>query len=159
MDVEYQAIISKVYKTSIGIGCPDNGAQFNKIDTKGACSKPWLNFHNIFTVYSIHQGLRQDLETGCPKLPIVKFLGMLFYKRDYNILRLQHKDYLLGKIRHNFFIQCRGNYIEVRKIQSYAWNQGLSQDFKNACPKQQFQNLCPSRFSYLSTSNPYTSYI
>ena len=27
--------------------------------------------------------------------------------------------------------------------------QGLSQDFKNACPKQQFQIFCPSRFSYL----------
>ena len=34
-------------------------------------------------------------------------------------------------------------------------SQGLSQDFKNACPKQQFQKFCPSRFSYLSTSNPY----
>ena len=27
-------------------------------------------------------------------------------------------------------------------------HQGLSQDFKNACPKQQFQNFCPSRLSY-----------
>ena len=35
-------------------------------------------------------------------------------------------------------------------------NQGLGQDFKNACPKQQFQNFCLSRFSYLSTSNPYS---
>ena len=25
---------------------------------------------------------------------------------------------------------------------------GLSQDFKNACPKQQFQNFCRSRFCY-----------
>ena len=25
---------------------------------------------------------------------------------------------------------------------------GLSQDFKNACPKQQIQNICPSRFSH-----------
>ena len=32
--------------------------------------------------------------------------------------------------------------------------QGLSQDFKNACPKQQCHNLCPSRFSDLSTLNP-----
>ena len=29
--------------------------------------------------------------------------------------------------------------------------QGLSQDFKNVCPKQQFPNICPSRLSYLST--------
>ena len=35
--------------------------------------------------------------------------------------------------------------------------QGLSQGFKNACPKQQFQNICPSRFSHLSTSNPIVS--
>ena len=38
-----------------------------------------------------------------------------------------------------------------------GWTQGLSQDFKNACPKQQFLNFCPSRLSYLSTSNPYNS--
>ena len=35
----------------------------------------------------------------------------------------------------------------------------LSDDFKNACPKQLFQNICPSRFSHYSTSNPYTNYI
>ena len=31
--------------------------------------------------------------------------------------------------------------------------EGLSQDFKNACPKQQFRNFCPSRFCYYSTFN------
>ena len=36
---------------------------------------------------------------------------------------------------------------------------GLSQDFKNACPKQQLPNFCPSTSSYLSTSNTYTDYI
>ena len=35
------------------------------------------------------QGLSQDLETGCPKLAIVKFLGVLFFKVDHNILILQ----------------------------------------------------------------------
>ena len=30
--------------------------------------------------------------------------------------------YLLGKIRHAFVIQCLGNYIEVKKVQLYAWN-------------------------------------
>ena len=29
-----------------------------------------------------------------------------------------------------------------------TFGQGLSQDLKNACPKQQFQNFCLSRFSY-----------
>ena len=38
-------------------------------------------------------------------------------------------------------------------------SQGLSQDCENACPKQQFQNFCLFRFSYLPTSNPYTDYI
>ena len=31
--------------------------------------------------------------------------------------------------------------------------EGISQDFKNACPKQQFRNFCPSRFCYYSTFN------
>ena len=36
-----------------------------------------------------HQGLSQDLETGCLKLPIVKFLGVQIFKEDHNILRFQ----------------------------------------------------------------------
>ena len=35
------------------------------------------------------QGLSQDLETGCLKLAIVKFWGILFFKGDHNNLRLQ----------------------------------------------------------------------
>ena len=35
------------------------------------------------------QGLSQDLETGCPKLAIVKFLGVQIFKGDHNILRFQ----------------------------------------------------------------------
>ena len=52
--------------------------------------------------------------------------------------------------------------IPSTNLESPLWqglSQGLSHDFKNACPKQQFQKFCLSRFSYLSTSNPYTSYI
>ena len=33
--------------------------------------------------------LSQDLETGCHKLTIVKCLSVLFFKGDYNALRLQ----------------------------------------------------------------------
>ena len=33
--------------------------------------------------------LTKDLESGCPKLKIVKFLGVLFFKEDHKILRLQ----------------------------------------------------------------------
>ena len=35
------------------------------------------------------QGLSQDLETGCLKLAIVKFLGVQMLKGDHNILRFQ----------------------------------------------------------------------
>ena len=37
------------------------------------------------------QGISQDLETGCPKLAIVKLLGILFFKGDDSILQLQPK--------------------------------------------------------------------
>ena len=35
------------------------------------------------------QGLSQDLETGCLKLAIVKFLGVHIFRGYHNILRLQ----------------------------------------------------------------------
>ena len=34
------------------------------------------------------QGLSQDLETGCPNLPIVKFLGVIFFKGDSEIISI-----------------------------------------------------------------------
>ena len=35
------------------------------------------------------QGLSQDLETGCLKLAVVKFLGVHIFKGDHNILIFQ----------------------------------------------------------------------
>ena len=35
------------------------------------------------------QGLNQDLETGCPKLAIVKFWDVQIFKGDHNIFRFQ----------------------------------------------------------------------
>ena len=35
------------------------------------------------------QGLSQDLETGCPELVIVKYLGVQLIKGDHNIFRFQ----------------------------------------------------------------------
>ena len=32
------------------------------------------------------QGLSQDLETGCPKLAIIKIVGVQIFKGDHNIL-------------------------------------------------------------------------
>ena len=40
-------------------------------------------------VFIHHQGLGQDLETGCLKLAIVKSLGIQIYKGDHNILGFQ----------------------------------------------------------------------
>ena len=39
--------------------------------------------------HSWPQGLSQDLETGCLKLAIVKFLGVQNFKGDYSILIFQ----------------------------------------------------------------------
>ena len=39
--------------------------------------------------FSLMQGLSQELETGCLKLAIVKYLGVQFFKGDPNILRFQ----------------------------------------------------------------------
>ena len=38
-----------------------------------------------------NQALGYDLETGCPKLTIVKSVGILFFKGDHNILGSNHK--------------------------------------------------------------------
>ena len=37
-------------------------------------------------VFNPHQCLSQDLETGCLKLAVVKFLGVQIFKGDHNIL-------------------------------------------------------------------------
>ena len=63
------------------------------------------------------QGLSQDLETGCPKLPIVKFLGVQNVKGDHNILRFQPYTYIkFIKIRHDILIRSHGNHMEMTKI-------------------------------------------
>ena len=46
-------------------------------------------FGFLLTMYQVIQALSQDLETGCPKLPIVKILGILIFKGGHNILRLE----------------------------------------------------------------------
>ena len=38
---------------------------------------------------SLSQGLSQDLETGCPKLAVVKSFGVQMFKGDHNILAFQ----------------------------------------------------------------------
>ena len=45
-------------------------------------------FVNCITVHKT-KGLSHDLEPGCPKLAVVNFLGVLFFKGDHNTLRIQ----------------------------------------------------------------------
>ena len=52
---------------------------FSRLKLQNFCT--YLNFAS--------QGLRQDLETGCLKLAVVKFLGVQIFKGDHNILRFQ----------------------------------------------------------------------
>ena len=62
--------------------------------TVKACHCLIYNFkgHHKDSIQTGHmpwQGLSQDLETGCLKLAIVKYLGVQIFKGDHNILRLQ----------------------------------------------------------------------
>ena len=70
-----------------------------------ACSLlqvPLFSNHNILFVldasicrcvryfnHPLHQCLSQDLETGCLKLAVVKYLGVQIFKGDHNILIFQ----------------------------------------------------------------------
>ena len=44
---------------------------------------------NIYLFIYLEQCLSQDLETGCLKLAVVKFLGVQIFKGDHNILIFQ----------------------------------------------------------------------
>ena len=49
-----------------------------------------ITSHNYGNICYVEQGHSQDLETGCPKLAIIKFwAGILFFKGEHNILRLK----------------------------------------------------------------------
>ena len=60
------------------------------------------------------QGLSQDLETGCLKLAIVKFMKGTTINSDFNHKLI--KMYVFIKICHNILIQCLGNYMEIKKF-------------------------------------------
>ena len=85
------------------------------------------------------QGLSQDLRTGCPKLPIVKCWGALFFKEDHNILRLQP---LPGK-RHNILIQCPIKGLEDSIISGTIY-------LKYIVPDYMFENNIYSKKSWIS---------
>ena len=61
----------------------------------------------------MNQGLRHDLETGCPNLTISKLLGLHFLgtsqiNSDYN-----HKHVFTHGKRHSILVQCHRIYVEV----------------------------------------------
>ena len=48
------------------------------------------SYNSIYkSIRRLKYGLNQNFETGCPKLKIVKSLGVLLFKGDHSILRLQ----------------------------------------------------------------------
>ena len=48
----------------------------------------------VEVIFSEAQGLSQHLQTGYPNLAITNFLGILFFKGNHNILRLQPLTYI-----------------------------------------------------------------
>ena len=69
------------------------------------------------------KGLRQDFETGCPKLAIVNFFVALFFRgRPQCTLITSINMYLIIEMRHDILIQqCHGNYIEEEKLKVNAY--------------------------------------
>ena len=75
--------------------------------------------------YNHIQGLSQYLETGCPKLAIVKFWGIQIFKGDHNILRFQPYIFINRsiKIRHDILIQCLwNNRLEINILRDTSQN-------------------------------------
>ena len=74
----------------------------------------------MFSVH-INQGLSQDLETGCSKLAIVNFWGILCFKAGYNIHRLQ-----VTSINMYLVIETRHDILSIKNFKK-CWCPGCSQ--------------------------------
>ena len=71
----------------------------------------------ICVFYSIKQGLSQDLETGCLKLAVVKFLGRPYFEGGSQCTHISTINmYKFIKIRHDIMKQCHGYYKEMKKF-------------------------------------------
>ena len=57
------------------------------------------------------QGLNQDLETGCLKLPILKFWGAQIHYTQISTINM----YKFIKVRHDIIIQWHRNDMEMKK--------------------------------------------
>ena len=77
------------------------------------------------------QCLSQDLETGCLKLAVVKFLGVQIFKGGSQYTHIPTTNmYKFIKIRH-IIKQCHGNYKEMKKF-NYKLEIEI---FRNSTPK------------------------
>ena len=85
------------------------------------------------------------------------FLGRYVHDWHLNLLLCHQKR------RPTFWTHCfkklQDPAISAVMAKSLLHIWGLSQDFKNACPKQQFQNFCPSRFSYIYFKSLYQPHL
>ena len=75
----------------------------------GECLKERLKGYSL-------QGLSQDLETGCLKFEIVKFVGVQIFKGDHYIVYTQISTldlYKFVKKRHDILMQYHGNSVEM----------------------------------------------
>ena len=80
---------------------------------------------------TVGQCLSQDLETGCLKLAVVKFLGVQILRGITIYSYFNHKPVFINisKIRHNIIKQCHGNYQELKKF-NYKLEKEIFRDSK-----------------------------
>ena len=91
------------------------------------------------------QGLSQELETGCLKLAIVKFLGVQIFKGDHSILNFNHKHVYIYQNKaiiwqwDNLIICLRLTYKEIPHKEFWAsWGVlfkglGVQKDTQTPC--------------------------
>ena len=64
-----------------------------------------------------NQCLSQDLETECPKLAIVTFLGGQIFKGGPQYTQISTINmYKFIKIRQDILLQCHGNHMEMKRF-------------------------------------------
>ena len=81
-----------------------------------ACLERSFSENSLSERQAGQQCLSQDLETGCLKLAVVKFLGVQILKGDHYILISTISMYKFIKIRHATIKQCHGSYKEMTKF-------------------------------------------
>ena len=92
---------------------------YNYIDNAVKLNNIWGLVKQFLLLTLIRkQSLSQDLETGCPKLTILKLLGVshIFQGRSPYTHITTTNMYLLIEIRHNILIQCHKNCSDVNEI-------------------------------------------